>query len=118
LRAILSIFVVLTLVARISFATEAKSTFISDSGEYTAQMTTIASSFSLSSDSNECEDNGCHRSSSHCSHHCIGSHNASLTNQDLVISPLYLLNTKLQWYLGNHYQIPFLEPSTKPPLHS
>ena len=104
MRTILSIFIVLTLVARISFATEVESTLVSGSGEYTAQITTLASSFSLNSDKDECEDNGCHRASSH---HCIGSHNASLTNQELEISPLHLLNTKLQWYLSNHYQIPF-----------
>lgn len=101
-----------------SFATEVESKVGSEGGEYIAQISTVASSFSLSSDSNECEDKDCHRTSSHCSHHCTGSHNASILGEDLKISSLNIQYNKLQWYFSNHYQIPFLEPSTKPPLYS
>lgn len=118
MRTILSIFVVLTLVARISFVTEVESNIGSESGEYTAKITSLVSSFSFNSDSNECADNDCHRTSSHCSHHCTGSHNASILGEELKISSLNTQYNKLQWYFSNHYQIPFLEPSTKPPLYS
>jgi len=118
LRTILSIFTVFILVARMSFVTEIRSNIESQNEEYTAQISTLTSSFNLYSDREECEDNHCDRTCSHCSHHCTDSHNISILNQNFEMSTLNMLNDKLQWYLSNHYKIPFLEASTKPPLFS
>lgn len=72
----------------------------------------------LSSECEDCHDEGCHDNASHCMHHCSGLHNLLENKQASNLSNGIDISSKVTWYYNFSYDEPYLDQALKPPLFS
>ena len=82
-----------------------------------SSITTTINSL-ISSECEDCHNDGCQDHSSHCLHHCTGSHYFLVVKQTVKVNHKADKNHKNTWYVKSHYNEPYLDPALKPPLFS
>lgn len=65
-----------------------------------------------------CQKDGCHDDSGHCSLHCSGLHNLFVLIADVKIHSEYSHLNKNEWAFKYLYNQPILDSFLKPPLYS
>jgi hypothetical protein len=67
---------------------------------------------------NDCESKNCDDNDEHCSHHCSGIHNVTVSNGQSTLILITREISKTYFSQSDFYKIPFLDPALKPPTHS
>jgi hypothetical protein len=62
-----------------------------------------------------CDEQDCHDSKGHCSHHCSGIHNAAINTDLIKIDSSFGKVSKLNWYYLLRYQSLNIDPALRPP---
>lgn len=66
-----------------------------------------------------CESDGCHHESGHCSHHCSGLHNIIAGESISYDEPARIVKkSNFNWTYANHYKNPYLDSRIIPPNFS
>ncbi len=116
LKKILSLFILLSFCFVIEAAHDIPKTDVSHLDNIDSALSTVVM---VAVNHKDCEgNNDCHDEEDHCMHHCNGLHNISSISYKIILIKPSNFEGKTLWYFSNHYKMPNLEPSLKPPLFS